>query len=50
MPAILLEIAFLSNPDELKQVKDDKFIESVISSIKEVLVKFKERNVPPPSN
>ncbi|NMB99446.1 MAG: N-acetylmuramoyl-L-alanine amidase [Thermoanaerobaculaceae bacterium] len=50
MPAILLEIAFLSNPEELKQVKDDKFIENVISSIKEVLVKFKERNVPPPSN
>lgn len=50
MPAILLEIAFFSNPDELKQVKDDRFIENVISSIKDVLVKFKERNVPPPSN
>ncbi len=50
MPAVLLEIAFLSNPDELKQVKDEKFIENIVSSIKEVIVKFKERNVPPISN
>lgn len=50
MPAVLLEIAFLSNPEEAKQVKDEKFVENVVSSIKEVLLKFKERNVPPASN
>lgn len=50
MPAVLLEVAFLSNPEEAKQVKDDNFIENIVSSIKEVIVKFKERNVPPTSN
>ncbi len=50
MPAILLEVCFLSNQEESLLVKDDKFIDNVISSIKAPILRFKERNAPPVNN
>lgn len=50
MPAILLEIAYLSNEDELKLIKDDKFMNDVLTVIADSILKFKDSNAPPKSD
>ncbi len=50
MPAILLEVCFLSNQEESLLVKDNKFVDNVVSAVKGPILRFKERNAPPTNN
>jgi N-acetylmuramoyl-L-alanine amidase len=50
MPAVLLEVAFLSNPSEAKDIQNPEFAGGIIKAIVSPLIRFKERNVPPPNN
>lgn len=43
MPAVLVEVAFLSNPDEERLLADEGFREKVVSGIAEAIVKYRGR-------
>jgi N-acetylmuramoyl-L-alanine amidase len=43
MPAVLIETAFLSNPDEEKLLVEDEFQKKVVEGIVEAVRKFRER-------
>jgi len=50
MPAVLLEIAFLSNPAEAKDIQGKEFSDGIVKAIVSPLIRFRDRNAPPPSN
>lgn len=50
MPAVLLEIAFLSNPVEARDIKNTEFSDGIIKAIVSPICRFRDRNAPPPSN
>jgi N-acetylmuramoyl-L-alanine amidase len=41
MPAALVEVAFITNPDEEAKLKDEKFTTSVVDAITRAVVKYK---------
>jgi N-acetylmuramoyl-L-alanine amidase len=50
MPAVLLEIAFLSNAAEAKEIQNKEFADGIIKAVVSPLVRFKDRSVPPSNN
>jgi N-acetylmuramoyl-L-alanine amidase len=42
MPAVLVETAFLSNPEEEKLLVDESFLDKVAEGIAEAVQKFRE--------
>ncbi|MEO8219079.1 MAG: N-acetylmuramoyl-L-alanine amidase [Acidobacteriota bacterium] len=58
MPAALVEIAFISNPDEEAKLKDDKFVSTVVEALTRAVLRYKTdyetrigliRPTPPPA-
>lgn len=41
MPAALVEVAFISNPEEESRLKDDKFVGTVIDALTRAVVRYK---------
>jgi hypothetical protein len=41
MPAALVEVAFISNPEEEAKLKDVKFVTTVVDAIARAVVKYK---------
>jgi N-acetylmuramoyl-L-alanine amidase len=41
MPAALVEVAFITNPDEESKLKDEKFIGSVVDALTKAVVRYK---------
>ncbi len=41
MPAALVEVAFISNPEEESKLKDEKFVTSVIDALTRAVVRYK---------
>jgi len=48
MPAVLVEVAFLSNPGEAKQLEDPAFQEQVAAALAASIADFRTRNDAPP--
>ena len=49
MPAILLEVAYLSNQQEARDIQNREFSDKVINAIVAPLARFRDRNAPPPA-
>ena len=47
MPAVLVEVAFLSNPDEGKRLTDPEFQDQVAAALAKSILAFKARNEKP---
>ncbi len=45
MPSILIEVAFISNPDEAKKLKDEKFIQSVAARASQGIEAYINSNI-----
>ena len=45
MPAILIEIAFISNPDDAKLLGDDQFIDKLALQISDGISQYANANV-----
>ena len=41
MPAALVEVAFISNPDEEAKLKDDAFVTTVVDALTRAVVRYK---------
>ena len=41
MPAALVEVAFITNPDEEARLKDDAFVGKVVDAISRAVVRYK---------
>lgn len=50
MPAVLLEVAFLSNPVEARDIRNAELSDGIIKAIVSPLCRFRDRNAPPPAN
>jgi N-acetylmuramoyl-L-alanine amidase len=44
MPAVLVEVAFISNPDEARMLSTPEFQDSLARAIADVVQRFFERN------
>ncbi len=42
MPAALVEIGFISNPEEEKNFQDEEFLKKIAQSLAKAIIKFKE--------
>ncbi|HNQ78597.1 MAG TPA: N-acetylmuramoyl-L-alanine amidase [Acidobacteriota bacterium] len=49
MPAVLLEVAYISNQQEAKDIQNREFSDKVINAIVAPLARFRDRNAPPPA-
>lgn len=49
MPAVLLEVAYISNSQEAKDIQNREFSDAVIKAIVAPLTRFRDRNAPPPA-
>jgi N-acetylmuramoyl-L-alanine amidase len=49
MPAVLVEVAFLSNPEEFRKINDPAFQDRVAERLAEAVAAFKERYESPPA-
>ena len=40
MPAILIEVSYISNPDEEQRLKDDRYLKEIVDGITSGLLKY----------
>jgi N-acetylmuramoyl-L-alanine amidase len=46
MPAVLVEVAFISNPDEEKKLKSPEFQQAVADAVAKAVARFFARRMP----
>ena len=44
MPAILMEVGFMSNPDELKHIESAHYRETMADGLTTALIEWRDRN------
>jgi N-acetylmuramoyl-L-alanine amidase len=50
MPAVLVEMGFISNPEQEKQLTSEAFQSSIVQALVDSLVRFRDsQGLPPPS-